>query len=461
MITADHSMILSTDSRRVAVYHNEIYYLSKYLGGRHLDLANHVYEFLRWKKGKGFLAKAGIKRKELEEANEEHTDEFYEMCDRILAVMDEQSQEEFAATIAHDMPTEAPPWAHLSLEKARIPRQTWLIHFSDQASDISAEGFTKGVSDMEQIALTTWLHDNTKKYGGYNFGFIAGGRDSRNAAREGKYGKYAVMFQSSGLEIYHYGDEEHQVIFWGKAIDPQTIVELGRDGNEWMVIPRYKSSMSQKGRDVAYRGTFEDVVNWVEHNWFQYRRQIMGTMRLSNHYSTLRIAAHVRGVPPAPGEASVPADHVRLYHYTRSPEGESQEQAEERLYQQGIDIGKARGHTYGEPDVVWGSTQIPNKGKVFAEFNIHKDDPRWGIGRPKTSKDVDWLHKSGADVTLMGSVKPEEITAVHLPWHHTYRYLQEHNMFPEVLNGDYDYLLDKPESDEAKAITYIKAHHRV
>jgi hypothetical protein len=443
----------------VAVYHNEIYYLSKYLGDRDIDLANHIPEFLAWGKGKRFLSKVGILKEELEEAREESSDEFYKICDQISAAMSDKDKEDFVSLIAHKYPIDAPAWAHLSLERKRIPRQTWLIHFSDQASDISVEGFTRGVSDMEQIALTTWLHDNTKKYGGYNFAFIAGNRASQRAASEGYYGKHAVMFQSSGLEVYHYGDRENQVIFWGKAIDPRTIVELNRDHDMWIVAPRFKSSMSQKGRDYVYRDTFEGVVNWVEHNWFQYRKQIMGAMRLSNHYSTLRIAAHSREVPSAPGETPIPLNHVRLYHYTRWPEGTTEEQAAERLWQGGIDIGKARGSTYGEPNVVWGSTQLPNRGKVYAEFSVHKDDPRWGIGKPRTSKDVDWLHKSGADVTFMGSIKPEEIMAVHMPWHHTYRYLKEHNMFPEVLNGDYDYLLEHPDSDEAKVITYIKNHH--
>jgi hypothetical protein len=272
-------MKLSPDYKRVAVYHNEIYYLSKYLGGRNLDLSNHIYEFLKWG-GRRFLDKLGIEEEELEEAREEGSDEFYEMCDRILTAMSDRDKEEFVAYIAHHHPTEAPAWGHLSLEKKRIPRQTWLVHFSDQSSTITEEGFTRGVSEMDQVALTTWLHENSKKYGGYNFAFIAGDRASQNAARTGKYGKYAVMFQSSGLEIYHYGDEEKQVIFWGKAIDSSSIVELGRDGDEWMVIPRYKSSMSQKGRDFVYKGTFSDVVDWVERNWFQYRKQVMGTTKL-------------------------------------------------------------------------------------------------------------------------------------------------------------------------------------
>lgn len=180
-------------------------------------------------------------------------------------------------------------------------------------------------------------------------------------------------------------------------------------------------------------------------------------MKLSSYYS--RVAVQSREVPLAPGETPIPADHVRLYHYTRWPEGVTEGQAAEKLLQEGIDIGKARGSTYGEPNVVWASTQLPHRGKVYAEFSMHKDDPRWGIGRPKYPGDLEWLQKSGADVTFRDSIKPEDILAVHIPWHHSYRYLKEHDMFSRVLEGEFDYLLDDPERDEAKAINYIKQHH--
>jgi hypothetical protein len=186
-------------------------------------------------------------------------------------------------------------------------------------------------------------------------------------------------------------------------------------------------------------------------------------MKLSSHYRMVRVAALLREVPKPPGETPIPADHVRLYHYISSYKGgqkpESEEQMAENIKNGGIDISKARGHIYGEPDVVWASTRPPGKHKVFAEFDIHKDDPRWGIGKPRTPGDVDWLNKGDVHVTFGGSIEPHEIKAVHLPWHGTYRYLQSHNMFPEVLAGDYDYLLKDPESDEAKAINYIKSHH--
>jgi hypothetical protein len=181
-------------------------------------------------------------------------------------------------------------------------------------------------------------------------------------------------------------------------------------------------------------------------------------MKLSSHYKILRVATYQGEVPPAPGAMPIPADHVRLYHWTRVPPGVTEERVAENIMQEGLDIKKARGSTYGEPNVVWGSTKVPNRGKVFVEFSVHKDDPRWGIGKPRTTGDVEWLHKSGADVTFQDSIRPEDILTVHLPWHDTYRYLKDHDMFSRVIDGEFDYLLDKPESNEAKAITYIKNH---
>lgn len=164
-------------------------------------------------------------------------------------------------------------------------------------------------------------------------------------------------------------------------------------------------------------------------------------------------------VPPEPGSTPIPPDSVRLYHYiTLHKGGFTEEQAAiDSLKKNGIDIKLSRGSTYGEPNVVWGSTQKPHRNKIYVEFAIPMNDPRWLIGKPRSQADVDWLNKSGGDVTFGSSIKPEEIIAIHMPWHHTYRYLVSHNMIPEVLAGEYDYLLDKPDSDEARAIQYIKA----
>jgi hypothetical protein len=86
------------------------------------------------------------------------------------------------------------------------------------------------------------------------------------------------MFQSSGVEVFHYGDEENQVIFWGKAIDPKTVVHLGSEGRggDWTVQPGWGASRALRDRGEVYRGTLKDVIDWVERNWQQYRKHIFG-----------------------------------------------------------------------------------------------------------------------------------------------------------------------------------------
>ncbi len=161
-------------------------------------------------------------------------------------------------------------------------------------------------------------------------------------------------------------------------------------------------------------------------------------------------------VPPEPGTTPLPPGHVRLFHYINIRDGDQEDAVLRNVMTNGLDISKARGHIYQEPDAVWASTQVPGNHKIFVEFFVPIGDARWGIGRPKDQKDADWLHKTGANVTFQDSIRPDEIVAVHLPWHRTYRYLVENNMVPEVLAGEYDYLLDKPDSDEARAIMHIK-----
>jgi hypothetical protein len=182
-------------------------------------------------------------------------------------------------------------------------------------------------------------------------------------------------------------------------------------------------------------------------------------MKLSYQYTVLRVASASEKVPPEPGTTPIPPDHVRLYHYTGSRNQDAtEEQLAENLRTKGIDIGQAKGSTYGEPNAVWASTKAPGKHKVFAEFDIHKDDPRWDIGRPRTPQDVDWLNNGNIDVTFKGSIRPEEIHAIHMPWHHPYRYLIESDMIPNVLAGEYDFLLEdySRHPAESKAIEYIK-----
>jgi hypothetical protein len=172
----------------------------------------------------------------------------------------------------HD-PAEAPSTAHFDVRnKKLLDRETWLVHFSDRAHDIARNGFTIGMDQMDQLGLTTWFKDAAKKYGGYNFAFLADSRDAIYAAYKHKYGSDAVLFQNSGVHVHHWGDEEDQVIFWGRDVNPADIVLLSRDGDVWTVN-------SIDGRRDPFQGKYQECVDWVMKNHRQYQSVIAGRRR--------------------------------------------------------------------------------------------------------------------------------------------------------------------------------------
>ncbi len=158
-------------------------------------------------------------------------------------------------------------------------------------------------------------------------------------------------------------------------------------------------------------------------------------------------------IPSPPGTEPIPANHVRLYHYV-NPNGKNEEEVVSSLKQHGLDIKQARGESYGEGNVIWGTTRIPNLHRIFVEFSVDKNDPRWLLG-----KGADFSRGHEVHATFGDSIKPEEFIAIHVPWHQKYYYLIDSNKIQDVLNGKFDYILKKPESDEAKAINYIKHLH--
>lgn len=172
--------------------------------------------------------------------------------------------------VLHDDPAEAPTWAHMMLAQDKlVKRTTWLIHFSDDAYSIRSKGFRYGIDQMDKLGLTTYYTTKAKEGGGYNFAVEANSRYADAIARDHKYGRDAVMFQNSGVKAWHHGDEESQIIFWGKDVNPRDIIYLSSDGSEWTVHSRVAL---RNGADVLFRGDFEDAVGWVMRNADRYRR---------------------------------------------------------------------------------------------------------------------------------------------------------------------------------------------
>jgi hypothetical protein len=212
------------------------------------------------------------KYKNLDEFKHEDSDVISGYYDKLPKELQERCASWVHKEVLDNDPANSSTYLHMDLQGERLKSNTWLIHFSDHAYDIWKEGFTKGVDDLTRLGLTNYLSDFEKSYPGYNFAFEALSRDALRASHyhmsRPKYGKNAVMFQSSGVPCYHYGDEEKQIIFYGKHINPKNIVFLRNGGGTWEVIAR---TGNREDNAIYKNDRFENTVKWVIANYQQYK----------------------------------------------------------------------------------------------------------------------------------------------------------------------------------------------
>lgn len=135
-------------------------------------------------------------------------------------------------------------------------------------------------------------------------------------------------------------------------------------------------------------------------------------------------------IPPEPGETPIPEGHVRLFHSTNADP--------ESLREQGLLLNKARGGEYGENNVIWAQAGKPlgdvDNTVATVEFSMDVNDPALstgGIPRFKKEFDPHDLEQKREHVTISRDISPDEIVAVHEPWHSNYRYLE--TMQPDTL----------------------------
>ena len=158
-------------------------------------------------------------------------------------------------------------------DDAKVVKNQWLIHFTNDADSIAIEGFTRGVNEMDKLGLTTHFGDFYKKYGGYNFAYKV--EDYAKYAHSNrsfggykfKYGKEAVIFNASGLRLWHNGDEEPQVIFFGNTA--KNIIPIVEGENSTWSVRNAKTN-----RVIFENDNFDKVVQWVINNFIQYKNAI-------------------------------------------------------------------------------------------------------------------------------------------------------------------------------------------
>jgi hypothetical protein len=187
----------------------------------------------------------------------------------VFEELDERDQKAFTRwlTINHDRlvshhPEQDQPNLYFIGSK-HVKSGTWLVHFTNDPDSIAMNGFTKGVSH-EFLHLSKMQPSGEAKWGEFSFAFIADSRYANMAAKKKSYGKHAVMFQTnSGVESFHTGDQENQVVF--EKDKTRNRIVLRRDGDSFSVERKLY------GKDL-FTGEFQDAVAWVKKNFPQYAK---------------------------------------------------------------------------------------------------------------------------------------------------------------------------------------------
>lgn len=177
-------------------------------------------------------------------------------------------------------------------------------------------------------------------------------------------------------------------------------------------------------------------------------------------------------IPPEPYSQPVPEGSIRLFHVTKihrapgddRPWHRTVHEHAQNLRTQGIRAERARGESYGEPSVVWASAGEPIqdfRNAVVVEFHHPVTDLDIGspIGAdPETH--AKWLEERRSHVTLPfgKSVEPENILAVHEPWHSHYRHAMKNpDVAQRMRAGKHDSLIHEESVDYGPTIVRIKA----
>ena len=183
----------------------------------------------------------------------------------------------------------------------------WLIHFTPDPGEIALNGFTKGTQDMEELGVT---HGRQRNEEGYNFAFIADkatNEEARYYLTNGGYGRLddnagAVMFKADGIEAYHGGDCQYQVIFWGPSArniipiyhgDVEEMSYVGWDYDDIENPDKFYKNRGDtdcwfilgKNNNLLYcNEDIRKIIMWVEKNYFQYRNELINYTNAKNDF---------------------------------------------------------------------------------------------------------------------------------------------------------------------------------
>jgi len=145
--------------------------------------------------------------------------------------------------VIHDWGHEAPSWMTISAVSGE-PETAVAFHLTDDPMGIVRNGFTKGRTDFDSIAVTrvnsvlgTTEH-RPSEGPGLNFGLpetpVERLEGHLGMGRAG-YGEQAVAVLIPCLRVWHGGDGEEQLVFDGRFVDPTVIIPVTRKGDGYVV----------------------------------------------------------------------------------------------------------------------------------------------------------------------------------------------------------------------------------
>ena len=127
----------------------------------------------------------------------------------------------------------------------------WLIHGTNDATAIESKGFTRGAWDYTTLGLTRHFVESVKS-GGFNFALFATAFDEETILG---YGKEAVVFRASGIQVFHYGDNQPQVIFVGNTAHSINGIYRSSYGDYYTTID-----------GEEFSGSMGECANWIIKN---------------------------------------------------------------------------------------------------------------------------------------------------------------------------------------------------
>ena len=169
-----------------------------------------------------------------------------------------------------------PPCYFMSYEG--FVKNDWLVHFSDTNSieSISRKGFKYGIrlGDMKGLALSTWKVLDDKELmdmDGYIFSYELDRFDTNLFETDTSF----VIFQGSGIKVYHNGDKEFQVICMKESVKNFIPVYWNEEKNWYEIKDKETNRLYWKSQEQYITDVMEELNDWIKNNIRQYGGRII------------------------------------------------------------------------------------------------------------------------------------------------------------------------------------------